>query len=73
MSDKFQDFLDVIYECKITNKEDYATFMAVTKEHCLDKGITDYETIKENWLRFKANLSNIVKEIKDGKERLTGN
>ena len=73
MDNKFQDFLDVIYECNIINKEDYATFMAVTKEHCLDKGITDYEAIKENWLRFKANLSNIVKEIKDGKERLTGN
>lgn len=73
MADKFQDFLDVIYECKIMNKEDYATFMAVTKEHCLDKGITNYEAIKENWLQFKANLSNIVKEIKDGKERLTGN
>ena len=60
---KFTDFLEVIAECDIQHKEDYATFMAVIKEHCLDKGVTEYEEIKDTWLRFKANLQDVAKHI----------
>lgn len=65
MSDKFQNFLEVIEECHIQNKEDYATFIPVIKEHCLDKGITDYETIKQTWFKFKANLQQVAQDIKE--------
>ncbi len=73
MDKKFENFLEVLQECDIKNKDDYATFMSVVKEHCLEKGINDYETIKNTWLAFKASLHNMVVEIKTGKERLTGN
>ena len=43
--DKFQNFLDVVKECNIQTGDDFVHFMAVIKEHCLDKGITDYKEI----------------------------
>jgi len=65
----FTDFLKVIEECDI-HSDNFSTFMAVTKEHCLDKGITDYEAIKKNWLEFKMSLNNAVKNMTNirGKE-----
>lgn len=63
--DKFQNFLDVIKECNIQTGDDFARFMSVIKEHCLDKGITDYKSIMACWQSHKDSLKNIVKHIDD--------
>lgn len=63
MENKIQTFLGVIIDCNIRNKEDYATFMAVIKEHCLDKGITDYDSIKTTWIQFKTSLKDLVEHV----------
>ena len=57
----FQRFLD---ENHIKTGEDFSHFMAVITEHCLDKGIRDYEVIKKTWRDHKNSLKNTVKSIK---------
>lgn len=63
--DKFQNFLDVVKECNIQTGDDFVHFMAVIKEHCLDKGITDYKEIIKVWNEHKQSLKDIVKNIND--------
>lgn len=68
--DKFQNFLDVVKECNIQTGEDFAHFMSVIKEHCLDKGITDYKSIMACWQNHKESLKNIAKHIDDFEKSL---
>lgn len=58
--DKFQNFLDVCKECEIKTGYDFAHFMSVIQEHCLDKGITDYKTILKVWKSHTDSLKNII-------------
>lgn len=59
--DKFTNFLEVIEECGIKTDVEFAHFMAVTKEHCIDKGITDYDEVKKIWEKHKKSIEKIVK------------
>ena len=61
---KFQNFLDVLKECKIKTGYDFSHFMSVIQEHCLDKGITDYKSILECWNKHKESLEDILKDLK---------
>lgn len=56
-------FFDLIDEFDIQDKEDYATFMSVIKEHCLDKNIYDFDMIKHTWENFKNSIKNITNNI----------
>lgn len=69
-ADKFQNFLDVCKECNIQTGEDFIHFMSVIKEHCLDKGITDYKSIMTCWQNHKESLKNIAKHVDDFEKSL---
>lgn len=61
---KFKNFLEVIEECEIKTAFDFIHFMAVTKEHCIDKGITDYDEVKKIWEEHKDSIKKGVNSIK---------
>ena len=61
---KFQIFLDVLKECDIQTGYDFAHFMSVIDEHCLNKGITDYDTIIKTWNNHKNGLKSIIESLK---------
>lgn len=63
-ADKFQKFLDVFEECDIKNGIDFMHFMSVIKEHCIDKGITDYEEVKRIWKKHKDSIKTATNSIK---------
>ena len=56
--------LQVAEECGINTLEDLGTYMSVIKEHCLDKDITDAETMKKTWIEFKNSLKKAAKKVK---------
>lgn len=61
---KFKNFLEVIEECGIKTAFDFIHFMTVTKEHCIDKGITDYDEVKKIWNEHKDSIKKGVNSIK---------
>ena len=61
---KFKNFLEVIEECGIKTAFDFIHFMVVTKEHCIDKGITDYDEVKKIWEEHKDSIKKSVNSIK---------
>ena len=64
MDNKFETFLKVINECNIKTGYDFAHFMSVINEHCLDKGITDYSSILECWKKHVSGLVEIANNVK---------
>lgn len=58
---KFKNFLEVVEECGIKTGYDFVHFMSVTKEHCVDKGITDYDEVKKIWEEHKKSIEKVVK------------
>lgn len=63
--DNFKIFLEVLKECNIQTGQDFAHFMSVIQEHCLNKGITDYNQIKKVWSSHKNSLYNIIDHLKN--------
>ena len=61
---KFKNFLEVVEDCGIKTGYDFTHFMAVTKEHCVDKGITDYDEVKRIWEEHKDSIKKGVNSIK---------
>jgi len=61
---KFNNFLDVLKECDIKNGIDFMHFMSVIKEHCVDKGINDYEEVKRIWKEHKDSIKTATNSIK---------
>lgn len=61
---KFKNFLEVIEDCGIKTGYDFIHFMSVIKEHCIDKGITDYDEVKRIWEDHKESIKQIVKNSK---------
>ena len=57
-------FFDIIDEFNLC-KEDIKTFVSVIKEHCINKGIYDLESIKNTWKEFKNSLENISEHLKE--------
>ena len=62
---KFKNFLEVVEDCGIKTGYDFIHFMSVTKEHCVDKGITDYDEVKRIWEEHKDSVVRAVDWIKD--------
>ena len=62
---KFKNFLEVVEDCGIKTGYDFIHFMSVTKEHCVDKGITDYDEVKKIWEEHKDSVIRAVDWIKD--------
>ena len=61
---KFKNFLEVVEECDIKTAFDFIHFMTVTKEHCIDNGITDYDEVKKIWKEHKDSIKKSVNSIK---------
>ena len=61
---KFKNFLEVIEECGIKTGYDFIHFMSVTKEHCIDKGVTDYDEVKRIWEEHKESIKQIIENSK---------
>ena len=61
---KFKNFLEVVEDCEIKTGYDFIHFMSVTKEHCIDKGITDYDEVKKIWEEHKESVKKSVNSIK---------
>ena len=57
---KFKNFLEVIEECEIKTGYDFIHFMSVIKEHCIDKGITDYDEVKKIWKEHKKSIKQVI-------------
>lgn len=53
---RFEVFLSVLEDNNIQTKEVFSEFMNVIKEHCLDKNIRDYATIKKTWKEYKDSI-----------------
>lgn len=65
---RFDVFLSVVEDFGLQRPENFVEFISVIKEHCLDKGIHDYATIKQTWKEFvesKANATRKIKELQD--------
>ena len=62
---KFKNFLEVVEDCGIKTGYDFIHFMSVTKEHCVDKGITDYDEVKKVWKEHKDSIIQASDWIKD--------
>ena len=60
---KFQIFLTILKECDIKTGYDFEHFMSVIREHCIDKGINDYESILKCWNNHKKSLKNTLNNI----------
>ena len=56
---KFKNFLEVVETCEIKTGYDFVHFMSVVKEHCIDKGITDYDEVKKIWEEHKDSIEEI--------------
>lgn len=57
--DKFRNFLEVVETCEIKTGYDFVHFMSVVKEHCIDKGITDFDEVKKCWEEHKDSIEEI--------------
>lgn len=57
--DKFKNFLEVVETCEIKTGYDFVHFMSVVKEHCIDKGITDFDEVKKCWEEHKDSIEEI--------------
>lgn len=61
---KFKNFLEVVETCEIKTGYDFVHFMSVIKEHCIDKGITDFDKVKKCWEEHKDSLKKAVNSIR---------
>lgn len=61
---KFKNFLEVVEDCGIKTGYDFIHFMSVTKEHCVDKGITDYDEVKRIWEEHKESIKQAIENSK---------
>ena len=61
---KFKNFLEVLGDCEIKTGCDFVHFMSVIKEHCLDKGITDYDEVKKVWKDHKESIKQAIENSK---------
>ena len=63
--DDLRLFFDLIEELGIKNGTDFELFQSVIQEHCLSKGIYDFNSIKQVWGEFKESLKNAIKNIRN--------
>ena len=62
---RFDVFLSVVEDFGLQSGDKFVEFISVIKEHCLDKGIHDYSTIKQTWREFVESKKDTARKIKE--------
>lgn len=63
--DSNDHFADLKQNWHIYSDDDFRLFICVIYEHCFEKGITNIEDIYKCWVKFKQNLENVGKHLRN--------
>ena len=63
--DESDPFADLKQNWRIRSDDDFHLFICVIYEHCLKEGITNIEDIHNCWVKFKQNLENVGKHLRN--------
>lgn len=63
--DSNDPFADLKQNWRIYSDDDFHLFICVIYEHCLKEGIANIEDIHKCWVKFKQNLENVGKHLRN--------